>query len=54
MIIVSESAAALKCFIAKTSLHALAQVIVLRMALTFIMHLGIHSSLARHKLPCCV
>ena len=40
MIIVTESAAALKTFIAKTSLHELAQAFVLRMALTFIMHRG--------------
>jgi hypothetical protein len=40
MIIVTESAAALKTFIAKTSLHDLAQAFVLRMALTFIMHRG--------------
>ncbi len=40
MIIVMESAAALKTFIAKTSLHELAQAFVLRMALTFIMHRG--------------
>jgi hypothetical protein len=40
MIIVSESAATLKAFIAKTSLHDLAQAFVLRMALTFIMHRG--------------
>ncbi len=40
MIIVTESAAALKGFIAKTSLHDLAQAFVLRMALTFIIHRG--------------
>ena len=40
MIIVSDSAAALKGFIAKTSLHELARAIVLRMALTFILHRG--------------
>jgi hypothetical protein len=40
MIIVTESAAALKGFIAKTSLNDLAQAFVLRMALTFIMHRG--------------
>jgi hypothetical protein len=40
MIIVTESAAALKTFIGKTSLHELAQAFVLRMALTFIMHRG--------------
>ena len=40
MIIVTESAALLKAFIAKTSLSELAQAIVLRMALTFIMHRG--------------
>ena len=51
MIIVSESAAALKCFIAKTSLHELAQVIVLRMALTFIMHLG---RMSCSQAACCI
>ena len=40
MIIVTESAATLKGFLAKTSLNPLAQTIVLRMALTFIMHRG--------------
>jgi hypothetical protein len=40
MIIVTESAAALKTFIGKTSLNDLAQALVLRMALTFIMHRG--------------
>jgi len=40
MIIVTESAAGLKAFIARTSLHDLAQAFVLRMALTFIMHRG--------------
>ena len=40
MIIVTESASALKTFIAKTSLHDLAQAFVLRMALTFIMRHG--------------
>jgi hypothetical protein len=40
MIIVTESAATLKTFIGKTSLHDLAQAFVLRMALTFIMHRG--------------
>ncbi len=40
MIIVTESAATLKGFIAKTSLHDLAQAFVLRMALTFITHRG--------------
>lgn len=40
MIIVTESARALKTFIAKTSLSALAQAFVLRMVLTFIMHAG--------------
>jgi hypothetical protein len=40
MIIVTESAAALKGFIAKTSLNDLAQAFVLRVALTFIMHRG--------------
>ncbi|MBC8869661.1 MAG: hypothetical protein H8E44_09600 [Planctomycetes bacterium] len=40
MIIVTESAATLKAFIAKTSLNNLAQAFVLRMALTFIMHRG--------------
>ena len=40
MIIVTESAATLKAFIAKTSLNDLAQAFVLRMALTFIMHRG--------------
>jgi hypothetical protein len=40
MIIVTESAAGLKGFIAKTSLNPLAQTIVLRMALGFIMHRG--------------
>jgi hypothetical protein len=40
MIIVSQSAASLKAFIAKTSLHDLAQAFVLRMALTFILHRG--------------
>ena len=40
MIIVRESAAALKRFIAKTSLNDLAQAMVFRMALTFIMHRG--------------
>lgn len=40
MIIVTESAAALKGFIAKTSLNDLAQAFVLRMALTFIIHRG--------------
>lgn len=40
MIIVTESAASLKGFIAKTSLHDLARAFVLRMALTFIMHRG--------------
>ena len=40
MIIVTESAATLKAFIARTSLNDLAQAFVLRMALTFIMHCG--------------
>jgi hypothetical protein len=40
MIIVTESAAALKSFIQKTSLHDLAQRFVLRMALTFIVRHG--------------
>ena len=40
MIIVPESASALKGFIAKASLHGLAQAIVLRMSLAFIMHRG--------------
>lgn len=40
MIIVTESAAALKGFIAKTCLGDLAQAFVLRLALTFIMHRG--------------
>ena len=40
MIIVTESAAALKGFIAKTSLHELARVMVLRMVLSFLMHRG--------------
>lgn len=40
MIIVTESAAALKGFIAKTSLRALGQAFALRMVLTFIMHRG--------------
>ena len=40
MIMVTESAPKLKAFIAKTSLHELAQAFVLRMALTFIMHRG--------------
>jgi len=40
MIIVTESAASLKAFIAKTSLSELAQAMVLRIALTFIMHRG--------------
>ena len=40
MIMVTESAAALKAFIAKTSLNDLAQAFVLRMALAFIMHRG--------------
>ncbi|MCG8584787.1 MAG: hypothetical protein MI757_08770, partial [Pirellulales bacterium] len=40
MIIVSESAAALKGFIAKMSLNDLAQAFVLRIALSFIMHRG--------------
>jgi len=40
MVIVTESAAAIKAFIAKTSLNPLAQAFVLRMALTFIMHRG--------------
>lgn len=40
MIIVTESAASLKTFIAKTSLHNLAQAFVLRVALTFIMRHG--------------
>jgi len=40
MIIVTESAAALKAFIGKTSLNELARVIVLRMTLAFIMHRG--------------
>jgi hypothetical protein len=40
MIIVTDSAAALKAFIAKTSLHDLAQGFVLRMALAFILHRG--------------
>ena len=38
--IVTDSAAALKAFIAKTSLAPLGQAFVLRMALTFIMHRG--------------
>lgn len=38
--IVTDSAAALKAFIAKTSLSPLGQAFVLRMALTFIMHRG--------------
>lgn len=37
MIIVTESAAALKAFVAKTSLNDLGQAFVLRIALTFIM-----------------
>jgi hypothetical protein len=40
MIIVTESASSLKTFIAKTSLHNLAQAFVLRLALTFIMRHG--------------
>jgi hypothetical protein len=40
MIIVRESAAALKGFIARTSLNNLAQAFVLRMSLAFIMHRG--------------
>ena len=40
MIMVKESAATLKGFIAKTSLHDLAQAFVLRMSVTFIMHCG--------------
>lgn len=40
MVIVTESAAALKGFLAKTSLHDLARAFVLRMVLTFIMHRG--------------
>jgi hypothetical protein len=40
MIIVTDSAASLKAFIAKTSLSELAQAMVLRMALAFIMHRG--------------
>jgi hypothetical protein len=40
MIIVRESAAALKTFIARTSLNRVAQGFVLRMCLTFIMHRG--------------
>jgi len=40
MIIVTESAATLKAFIAKTSLNRLAQAFVLRICLTFIMHRG--------------
>jgi hypothetical protein len=40
MLIVTESAASLKTFITKTSLHDLAQAFVLRMALTFIMRPG--------------
>ena len=40
MIIVTDSAASLKAFIAKTSRSELAQAMVLRMALAFIMHRG--------------
>jgi hypothetical protein len=40
MIIVTESAASLKGYIGKTSLRGLAQAMVLRMALTFILHRG--------------
>lgn len=40
MIIVTESAAALKGFLAKTSLSELARTMVLRMVLTFILHRG--------------
>jgi hypothetical protein len=40
MIIVRESAAALKAFIGKSSLNELAQAMVLRMALTFMLHRG--------------
>ena len=40
MIIVTESAASLKTFIARSALQPLAQAFVLRMALTFIMHRG--------------
>ncbi len=40
MIIVTESARVLKTFIARTSLPALARAFVLRMVLTFIMHVG--------------
>lgn len=40
MIIVTESAAALTRFIARTSLKPLAQAFVLRMALAFILHRG--------------
>jgi hypothetical protein len=40
MIIVTESAASLKTFIAKTAIHKLAQAFVLRVALTFIMRHG--------------
>jgi len=40
MIIVTESAASLKTFIAKTPLNELARAFVLRMCLTFIMHRG--------------
>ena len=40
MIIVTESAGSLKAFIGKTSLRGLAQAMVLRMAVTFILHRG--------------
>ena len=40
MIIVTESAASLKTFIARTSLGRLAQALVLRICLTFILHRG--------------
>ena len=40
MIIVTESAAALKGWIAKTSLSALGRLMVLRMVLAFILHRG--------------
>ena len=40
MIIVTESAATLKAFIARTPLNRLAQTFVLRISLTFIMHRG--------------
>ncbi len=40
MIIVMESAAAIKAFVGKTSLHELARVMVVRMVLAFILHRG--------------